>query len=90
MFAKALRTDQTHHFETDYPFPIAYAYRLMENSNNPQTKFFRLFDIFEITLKYLTVITICDYLASDKRVDNIDHLLGKHRPSIGHWHRIFW
>ena len=90
MLAKALRSTKVHHFETDYPFPIAYAYRLMENSDNSQTKFFRLFDIFEVTLKYLAIITICDYLSSNKQTENIDHLLGKHRPSLGHWHRIFW
>ncbi|MFH1288519.1 MAG: hypothetical protein ABII25_07475 [bacterium] len=71
-----------------FPFPLAYSFRIMQNTTEETIKFNRIIDLYECILKYNTIILISDYIRNRQKATNIDFMLNKYRPSIGHWYRI--
>ncbi|MDD5773154.1 MAG: hypothetical protein PHX78_06775 [bacterium] len=72
-----------------FPFPLAYSFRIMQNTNEEAVKFNRIIDLYECILKYNTIIMISDYIRNRQKETSIDFMLNKYRPSIGHWYHIF-
>lgn len=72
-----------------FPFPLAYSFRIMQNTTEETVKFSRIIDLYECILKYSTIIMISDYIRNRRKETNIDFMLNKYRPSIGHWYHIF-
>ena len=72
-----------------FPFPLAYSFRIMQNTTEETAKFSRIIDLYECILKFCTIILISDYIKNKRKETNIDFMLNKYRPSIGHWYHIF-
>lgn len=90
-----------------YPAPIAHAYEKLEKlrgvyecdpaaerdqqQGTPLHRMIALVDLFEVTLKYCTIVLLKDYLRLGERSRNIDQALATHlmRPSLGHWSQFF-
>jgi CheY-like chemotaxis protein len=73
-----------------YPTPIAYIYREIKGGMASLKKFIRLMNLFEIFLKFSTIILICDYFESIKKDESI-HTEFKEsivRPALGDWFNI--
>ncbi|MFO0950554.1 MAG: hypothetical protein U0835_05260 [Isosphaeraceae bacterium] len=75
--------------DRDYPFPIAYCFRSMQAELSYSRKWLKLLELYEVIIKYLTVVLISDLNQSRGGVPESarPHLAGLRRPAAGHWHR---
>jgi ATP-dependent Clp protease ATP-binding subunit ClpC len=73
-----------------YPYPMAVAALRVNNSTENVEKFLALGRLGEITLKYLAVLALAEYLLPDVESDpRVQHELDKlPRPSLGVWKDI--
>jgi hypothetical protein len=89
-----------------YPAPIALGYEKLaklrdahephpaaersQRQGTPLHRMIALVDLFEVTLKYCTIILLRDYLRLGRRSRDVDQALATHlmRPSLGHWNQF--
>lgn len=68
-----------------FPAPIAHPYTLIFSEIEPLSRFFRLRDAFEATLKYCGAVALVSAIGQDDGALTDEMLLSLHRPSLGHW-----
>jgi hypothetical protein len=69
-----------------YPFPIAVTFHNADNTREPVEAHDRILKLFEVTLKYLASIMICEYLEDGPDDPQVNRALGGlARPSLGQW-----
>lgn len=75
---------------TKYPIPIAEAYQSAELENNPQIQVQRWIDLFEETIRYLSLIGLSLYRHHDLHDERVEEVQkGLNKPSLGHWLKLF-
>lgn len=70
-----------------YPYPIASVYHAVLVATEPRAKLERLFDLLEVTLRYVGLLATAAYLASEGRAHWVDDKLvgGLGRTTLGTW-----
>lgn len=75
------------------PFPIAIVYRKILNAANSTQKFSLMIDLYEVALKYMSLINLADYLSketsNEKLLNDIPLIKKLDSPSLGDWTGLF-
>src|SRR5208337_3583604 len=82
-------SSQADFVDKKYPFPIAYCFRSMQSELNATRKFFKMLELHEVLIKYVTIVGLA--AINDSRPDHMRKLDLKvlYRPTTGQWHEIF-
>jgi hypothetical protein len=69
-----------------YPYPIAVTFHNADNAREPVEAHDKILKLFEVTLKYLASVMICEYLEDGPDDQQVNRALaGLARPSLGQW-----
>lgn len=73
-----------------YPFPIAAVWRSLAVQIDPRVRVERLFDLLEVTTRYLGIVSVSGYLAGGRASEFVDETLlgGLSKQTIGGWLRL--
>ena len=70
----------------EFPYPLAKAYLRAVNADEPVERFTLVGYLFEVTLKFISAVSIAEYIQSRRRDESVNRtLLGINRPSLGNW-----
>lgn len=85
---KAALENQLHQ---ELPYPVGHAFSLYEHELDFHRKFELMLQVFEVTLKYGSIVALSGYLANRECDPATTALLKEHfrRPSLGDWAALF-